>query len=221
MNHFYFIRYAVKLCKKFIIVAALGCLVISIESCSSFALVDVWNDPSYHKLSLNKVLIFAINKDSVQRRIWEDAFVDEFSKHGVNATSSYLLFPDALSDANKVVETVQEKGFDGILVTRLLQEKTETPNLESYVTTEQLSRFNLFQKRYDVYYYNLQHPGYGESQSTNRRAIDVWVINNEQRMIWSATSNSPERNSVEAVQNDITDLVIPELARNAIIKYRK
>jgi len=121
----------------------------------------------------------------------------------------------------EVVETVQEKGFDGILVTRLIQEKTGTPSLESYAATEQPARFNLFQKGYDVYYYNLQHPKYIESESSDRRVIDVWVINNEQRMIWSATSKSPERNSVEAVQNDITDLVMPELARNAIIKSRK
>lgn len=207
--------------KKLMIIAAACLLIFVFESCSSFELVDVWNDPSSHKSSLNKVLIFAIIKDSVQRRIWEDAFVDEFSKHGITATSSYHLFPDALSNANKVVETVQEKGFDGILVTRLFQEKTELSSLESNVTIERLSRFNIFQKRYDVYYYNLQHPENGESQNTNRRAIDVWVINNEQRMIWSATSKSPERNSVEAVQNDITDLVIPELARNAIIKPRK
>jgi len=207
--------------KKIIKSAVACCLLLLVQSCSSFALVDVWNDPSYHKLSLNKVLIFSINKDSVQRKIWEDAFVDEFSKHGVSAASSYLLFPDALSNANKVVETVQEKGFDGILVTRLIQEKTGTPSLESYAATEQPARFNLFQKGYDVYYYNLQHPKYIESESSDRRVIDVWVINNEQRMIWSATSKSPERNSVEAVQNDITDLVVPELARNAIIKSRK
>lgn len=210
-----------KLYKKIIQSAVVCFLLLLVQSCSSFTLVDVWNDPSYHKLSLNKVLIFSINKDSVQRKIWEDAFVDEFSKHGVSAASSYLLFPDALSDANKVVETVQAKGFDGILVTRLLQEKIETPSLRSYVATEQLSHFNLFQKRYDVYYYNLQDPENVESEISDRRVIDVWVINNEQRMIWSATSKSPERNSVEAVQNDITDLVIPELARNAIIKSRK
>jgi hypothetical protein len=208
----------VKLCKKFIIVSALGCLVISIESCSSFALVDVWNDPSYHKSPLKKILIIAIVKDPVQRQIWEDAFVGELSKHGVNATSSYHLFMDSISETNQIVETVQEKGFDGILVTRLLHKEMEAPYTESYVTTEQLSRYNVFQKRYDVYYYNIKHAGYAESQLIDRRAIDVWVIGNEERMIWSGTSNSPERNSVEAVQTDIADLVIPELSRHAIIK---
>jgi hypothetical protein len=40
-------------------------------------------------------------------------------------------------------------------------------------------------------------------------------------MIWSATSNTPELNTAEAVQKDIADLVIPELVSSAIIKTSK
>jgi len=210
-----------KLYKKFIMMSVFCCLMMLLESCSSFELLDSWNDPSYHKSPLKKILIIAIIKDSVQRRIWEDAFVSELSKHGVNATSSYHLFTDALSDANQVVETVRKEGFDGILVTHLLHEKKETPYEESLVTTAQLLRYNIYQKRYDVYYHNIQHPGYVESQIIDRRAMDVWVIGSEERMIWSGISNFPERNSVEAVQNDIASLVIPELTRNAIIKRER
>jgi len=210
-----------KLYKKFILAAPLCCLMILIESCSSSVLVDVWNDPSYHEAPLKKMLIIAIRKDPVQRRIWEDAFVGELSKHGVKATSSYHLFPDLLPDTNQVIQTVQEKGFDGLLVTRLLLAETKTHYVEGYVTSARESRYNDFRQRYDIYYRDIQHPGYIESQIIDRRAIDVWAIKNEERMIWSATSNSPERNSVEAVQNDIADLVIPELARNAIIKSGK
>ncbi|MCX6175562.1 MAG: hypothetical protein NTZ27_12485 [Ignavibacteriales bacterium] len=210
-----------KLYKKFMMAAVLCCLMILLESCSSSSLVDVWNDPTYHESPLKKILIIAIRKDPVQRRIWEDAFVGELSKHGVQSTSSYHLFPDVLPDTNQIIQTVQEKGFDGILVTRLLLAETETHYVQSYVTTEQISRYNIFRKRYDTYYHNIQHPGYVESQIIDRRAIDVWVIRNEERMIWSATSNSPERNTVEDVQNDIAELVIPELTRNAIIKSGK
>ena len=74
---------------------------------------------------------------------------------------------------------------------------------------------------YDTYYRDIQHPGYVESQVIDRRSIDVWVIRNDERMIWSATSNSPERNSVDDVENDIADLVIPALVKNAIIKSGK
>jgi hypothetical protein len=210
-----------KLYKKFIITAALCCSMILIENCSSSVLVDVWNDPSFHEPPLKKVFVIAIRKDPVQRRIWEDAFVAELSKHSVIATSSYHLFPDVLPDTNQIIQTVQEKGFDGILVTRLLRNETKTHYNQSYVTKEQISRYNVFRKNYDTYYHDVEHPAYVDSQIVDRRAIDVWVIRNDERMIWSATSNSPERYSVEDVQNDIANLVIPELMRNSIIKSGK
>ena len=210
-----------KLYKKFSLGVVFCFLMIFIESCSKTVLVDVWNDSSYHEPPLKKILIIAIRKSPVQRRIWEDAFVGELSKHDVNATSSYHIFPDVLPDTNQVIQTVQDKGFDGILVTRILHKDTETHYVESYVTTEMKTRYNPFRKIYSTYFQDVQHPGYVDSQSVERRSIEVWVIRNKERLIWGATSNTPERNSVEAVQNDIADLVIPELVRNVIIKSGK
>ncbi|MGA9294939.1 MAG: hypothetical protein WBV81_20295, partial [Ignavibacteriaceae bacterium] len=69
--------------KNFIIAALLFCLMILMESCSSSTLVDVWNDPSYHESPLKNILVIAIRRNPVQRRIWEDAFVGDLSKHGV------------------------------------------------------------------------------------------------------------------------------------------
>jgi hypothetical protein len=207
--------------KKFVRVAIVFCLMILIESCSYSTLIDVWNDPSYHEAPLKKILIIAIRKDPVQRRIWEDAFVEEFSKHGVEATSSYKLYPNSLPDTNQVIETVQGKGFDGILVNRLLHKETETHYEESYVSSEMKQRYNPFRNTYSTYYQDVQHAGRVDSQVVDRRAIEVWVIRDREQIIWGATSNTPERNSVKAVQDDIADLVIPELLRNAIIIYEK
>ncbi|MCX6150338.1 MAG: hypothetical protein NTX22_07455 [Ignavibacteriales bacterium] len=95
-----------KLYKKLIMPSVLCCLMVLLESCSSSILVDVWNDPTFNESPLKKILIIAIRKDPVQRRIWEDAFIGELSKHGVKATSSYSLFPDALPDSNQIFETV-------------------------------------------------------------------------------------------------------------------
>jgi hypothetical protein len=200
------------------ILTAIFCLMILMESCSSSQLVDVWNDPTYHESPLQKVLIIAVRKNSVQRRIWEDAFVAELSKHSVDATSSYHLFPDALPDTNQVSQTIQEKGFDGVLVIRHLPTETKTNYVPGYTASVPIQRYNVFRKKYDSYFLDVQHPGYVDSSIVYRRAIDVWVVRNDERMIWSATSNSPDRNTVKAVQNDIADLVIPELARNVIIR---
>jgi len=210
-----------KMFNKFTIASMLFFLMIFMESCSTSVLVDVWQDPSYHESPLVKIFIIAIRKDAVQRRIWEDAFVAELSKYHVQAESSYHLFPDILPDTNQIIQTVQEKGFDGILITRLLRVETKTHYNQSYVTREQTSRYNVFKKDYDNYYRDVEHPAYIDSQNVVRRAIDVWVIRKEEQLIWSATSNSPERYSLQSVQDDIADLVIPKLMKSAIIKSGK
>jgi hypothetical protein len=207
----------VKLYKKIILVSVVCILIVLIESCSTSVLVDEWNDPSFHESPLNKILIIAIRKNPIQRRIWEDAFVGELSKKGVMSTSSYKLFPNALPDTDQVIETVQKNGFDGILVTRILQKETETHYVESYVTSESKLRYNPFRNSYSTYYRNVEHPGYVDSSIVDRRGIEVWIIRDKERIIWGATSNTPEGNSLEAVKNNIVDLVIPELLRYGII----
>jgi hypothetical protein len=204
--------------KKITIAAALYFFVIFIESCSTSVLVDVWQDPSYHESPLKKIFVIAIRKDPVKRRIWEDAFVIELSKYGVLAESSYHLFPDALPDTNQIIQTVQEKGFDGILITHLLRDQTKTQYNQSYVTREQTSRYNVFRKDYDNYYRDVEHPAYIDSQIVVRHAIDVWVIRKDEQLIWSATSNSPERYTLKTAQDEIADLVIPKLMKSAIIE---
>jgi hypothetical protein len=162
-----------------------------------------------------------MRKNPVQRRIWEDAFVTEFFKQNVKATSSYNLFPDVLPDTNQIIETIKEKGIDGILVIRLLQKEAEANYIQGYFTTESESRYNPFRNTYSSYFQNVEHPGYIDSSYVDSRAIEVWVIRDKERLIWRATSNTPERNTVEAVQNDIADLVIPSLEQSGIIKASK
>lgn len=205
----------------FLLTFVLCCIVLITENCTSSVLVDVWSDPSYNGPPLKKLFIIAVRKDPVQRRIWEDAFVSELANYDIKATSSYQLYPDLLPDTTQIIQTIQEKGFDGILITRILLPETKTYTVASSITTEKITKYNFFRRSYDTYYHDVLHPGYTESYVIDRRAIDVWLIKNDEKMIWSATSNSPERYSLQAVQIDIADLVMPELLRSSIIKKTK
>lgn len=210
-----------KLYKRSIVSALLGSLLVLMGGCSSSILVEEWSDPSFHEAPLNKVLVIAVRKDLSRRQIWEDAFSSELSQYGVQATSSYRLFPDMLPDTSQVIKAVQENGFDGVLVTRLLLPDTSSDYVESSVTTQHERRYNFRTGYYTYYKQYVQHPGYVESLVTKRRSIDVWVTRNEGRIIWSAEGNTPELGTVEAVRNDIAGLVVPELARLEIINSKR
>jgi hypothetical protein len=149
--------------------------------------------------------------------MWEDAFSVELAKHDVAVTPSYRLFPDAAPDTNQVMQIVLSNSFDGVLVNRRLPAETNTQYIQGYVTTEQSVRYNPRKQRFVTYYRNVEHAAYVDSEKVDIRAIDVWATRNEGQMIWSATSKTPEPNSVQEVRPEIVKLVMSELTQQGII----
>jgi len=187
------------------------------DGCTSSELVDVWSDSSFQSPPMNKILVISVGKSSVKRRIWEDAFSVELAKHAVEATPSYRLFPDAVPDTAQVIQIMKSDGFDGILVNRWLPSETKTQYLQGYVTKEQDMRYDRRSEKFVTYYRDVEHAGYIDSQKVDMRAIDVWATGNDGQMIWSATSKTPEPNSVEAARLEIIKLVMAELTKQGII----
>jgi hypothetical protein len=215
---------------KAVAVAALGCLIGQMCGCvSSSSLIDIWHDPSYKAPPLSKMLVVAVRKDATKRRIWEDAFSGELVKRSVAATSSYSLFPDAPPDTNQVIATVEANGFDGVLV--ILSSPTETNKqyVQGYTTTEHNVRYlpnnsayyNPYWPRYLTYYREIEHPGYIDSQKVDICAIDVTTTGKGARLIWSATSRTPDPGSVTDVQRGIAGLVTAKLTQRSIISVKK
>ena len=203
--------------KAFVIGGVLSLFFALMAGCSSSELVKVWSDSSIQTPSLKKILVISVGKKPGPRRLWEDAFSVELAKHDVDATPSYLLFPDTLPDTNQVIQAVQSDGFDGILVNRWLPPEMTTENLRGDVTKEQDSRYNPRDDRFMTYYGNIAHAAYIDSQKVDFRAIDVWMTKNEGQLIWSATSKTPEPNSAHTVRPGIVKLVMSELTRRGII----
>lgn len=204
------------------VVLGLFCFSLTLMTgCASSELVEIWSDPSIQATSLHKILVISVAQNSVQRRLWEDDFCFELSKHDVVTIPSYHLYPDAVPDTNQVLQSVQSNGFDGILIVRRLPQETKTQYLQGYVTNEQDMRFDRRRDRFVTYYKEVVHTGVIDTEKIDIRAIDIWTPKNEGQLIWSATSKSPEPNSLETVRPEIVKLVMSELIHNGIIGSRK
>jgi hypothetical protein len=203
---------------KCICVTLLLCCVIALmPSCSTSVLVHQWADASYTGPSLTSILIVAVRKDPVKRRVWEDAFAGELAKHGVNAVQSYRLFSGALPDSGQIVDAVAKSGFDGIIITRRLPKAITTQYVNGYVSQEIETKYSERKQRFFTYYRDVEHPGYVDTQNIANRSIDVWTADSSSRMIWSAVSETPEPATPEAVHQDVVTLVTDDLARRGII----
>jgi hypothetical protein len=202
---------------------AFVCSILFVAGCASSELVDVWHDSSYHAPPFNTVLVISVSRTPMERHMWEDAFAGELSKHGIVATPSYRSFPEAVPDTNQVIQIVKSDGFDGILICRRLpsQMKAEYSqgwvSLEKDVTLERHTRYDRRWERFVTYYRDVNQADYVDSEMVDIRAIDVWATRNEGQMIWSATSKSPEPNSLHEVKPEVVNLVMTELKRKNII----
>jgi hypothetical protein len=206
---------------KTVLLAALGFSMALMSGCASSSLVDIWHDPAIQPQPLGKMLVIAVRKDATKRRIWEDAFASELVKSGAIATPSYSLFPDAPPDTNQVIAVAQTNGFDAILVVLRLPKETNKQYVQGYSTTEQRLRYSTYWQQYITYYQEIDHPGYVDSQTVGIHAIDVTTTGTNGKLIWSATSRTPEPGSVVDVQRDIAGLVVSDLAKRRIINSKK
>lgn len=210
------------------------CALILTSGCASSNLVDIWHDSSFQSQPLSKMLVIAVQGNAVRRRIWEDAFAGGLALHGVAATASYKLFPNAPPDTSQIGATVQANGFDATMVILTLPTETEKQYVNGYVITEQDMNNRLYYsddyhdrgygpywRRYGSYYSEIVHPGYVDSQKVAVHSIDVNTTGDDGRMIWSATSRTPEPGSVANLQQGIAGLVITRLAHRNIIGPKK
>jgi hypothetical protein len=193
-------------------------VLLSIDfGCISSELTNTWRDPSFKDPPMTNILVIAVKKNAVNRRIWEDGLVAELNTHNVASTPSYRLFPNAIPDTQQVGAAVREKNYDGVLVVRRLPTETTTYDRPGYISSVPVTRFDRQNKSYYTIYKEVNEPGYADTLKTVRHEINLWSTKEGGQLIWAGTGEMLDPGSREAVRNEITGLIVPELTRQGII----
>lgn len=187
----------------------------------SGTLSNMWRDPSFQSGPMKNVLIIAVRKDPVHRRTWEDGFVTELGKHGVSATPSYRLFPDALPDTAQCIEAIRSNGYDGVLVTRRLGVDTVARYVPGYSKDTMITRYNRWTDSYFTSYRIVEVPGYTETERTARHEVNIWTTKDGGRLVWAGTGGIMDPTSGQSINQEIAGLIVPELANTGIIPPEK
>ena len=203
--------------------AAAFCLLVA-ASCSLTNLNAVWKDPEYQGGKLKNVLVISETKNQVVRRIFEDEFSARFKKRGINAISSYTIFPsDKTLNKDTIESKSRELGIKSMLVVKVLDTKTKqelTPAPSTYYYP-------------DIYFYDWPNPyspfysGSFPGRFYNNRLYysEYEVVNIETtiyetqtgKMIWSALSNTALGGSTELEINSLVNAIMKNLAENQLI----
>lgn len=159
-------------------------------ACSRTTIKTSWVNEEYRGKPIKKVMVIGISKEPATRRLFEDDFVGELQARGTDAEPSYQNHPSAEKlEKGELISESKKSGADSLLITRLIERKTETNYYPGRVYG---GRYGYYHNWYDYYSrgYGVEYdPGYIVESEIVRLETNLYDLKTEQ-LIWSAVSET-------------------------------
>jgi hypothetical protein len=166
------------------------------------------------------VLVVALRKDPVRRRMWEDAFAQDLTARGVTAMASYHLYPDAEPDSQAVIAAVQKNGYDAVIANSRLTPETQTTYVPGVIRETPTTVQDYF-GRYQTHWITVQDSGYTETDQVHRFQTDIWTTRDPARMIWSGRFETLEVTSGQTIMDAVSEKIMPALEKHGLVPTKK
>ena len=186
-------------------------------ACSTTRLTSTWVEPGRDHAPFNDLIVFGMAANERVRRVYEDSFVAALQARGVKARPGYSLIPEGgLGKVKAVREAVSLSGADGVIVTYLAGQNSETAQVprRNYVTP---SLYGGLYPYYGLVYDNVTEPGYYARFKLLQLETNVYDAE-RQRLLWSGRSQTLDPSSEQTTINEVVGLVIDSLARAGFLR---
>ncbi|NOQ47059.1 MAG: hypothetical protein GQ559_10390 [Desulfobulbaceae bacterium] len=189
-------------------------IVIFMAACSSTNVTGLWKKSDYAGQPLTSVLVVALTDDNNSRVIWEDKMALQFNNSGVSAVPSAKAFPgDEKITKEEVLQYVEEKNIESILVTSLVDVKKETtyhPPTMSGGFDGSYGYYNRFDRYYPRTYDRVYSPGY--TATSTKVLLETNLYQSDSReLIWSMSSKTSDPASVNTLVESVGKQVVKNL----------
>lgn len=200
----------------------LWCLVVlaalaGIACAARTTLSNVWKSDSYPSGTMQRVFVIGVAQNEANRRSFEDAFAAALAAQNVDAVPSYQLLPgdERLTKAS-IEAAIAGRGFQGVLVTRLLGVDEET----TYVPPSTYVRPGYY--GYGMYgYYGaswdvVHDPGYTVTKTIVRLETHLYDARTAD-LVWAAHSDTFDPSSTDEIIDSVTKKLSRQLAEDGML----
>ncbi len=199
----------------------------ALTSCAaSTQLTSSWVDPEAASRTHKKIVVVGVTPQGSMRRMFEDQFVNELRKRGIDAMASYTQVGETGKlDQAQAEAKLKELGADGVMVTRLVdQETVQEYYPPSYTTVAAPSAYyGGWYGYYSLGYSYMSSPGYVAENKIYRVETNFYDVANP-KLLWSGLTETTLAQG-EAAQSEIGPTILTILAdmekKNVIPKKLK
>lgn len=193
------------------VIVALGAwLLASCADTTTTRVTGQWRNPRYHGM-LTKVLVISLAQEPSIRQSFEQTVSARLRKQGIEAVPSSDIIPlDEKIDRKTVKAALAGKGFDGVLVSRLIGIDADS----TYVPPRTAEDFDSF---YNHAYAMVYTPGYLARRTVVSIRINVYETGHG-RLIWSMTSQTFNHSNVKDVIDSLSTTITRHLAQQGLLR---
>lgn len=168
----------------------LCCTVLFITSCATTEVINTWKEESQTE-KYTTIFVFGLAKKPVYRSLLERQLVNLLKDAGVEAHTTYDLFPNIGSiDRAAAAAVIKGKGGDGVMVIRLIDKKEETIHLRSSTFAPAGSVAHDGMGWYG-YLVDSKDPAVDIDQKISLVESTIFNVDKKKR-VWSATTKTTE-----------------------------
>lgn len=199
---------------------------VTFAGCASTELTAVWKDPVYQDQP-HRVLVYAVLKNQMRRRIFEDEFVLSFKNRGINAVPAYTVLPGE-EPVNKEVleEKLKSRGFDALLLTQVTGTRTELVQVPGMTTYQPMPpplyypypapHYRHYPGYYSAGYTAMYTPSYTAEERFVTTETSLFDVDTE-KLIWSAAGTTRTGGKDQKLIRDYVAMMVDAMRRDKVV----
>lgn len=198
----------------------IACLSFTLLSgCSATQIKSVWKDPSYLGRP-QRVMVIAVSKEPIVRRIVEDEFTLQLKTKGLNATASYTILADRnQNDQAVIAKMVTQLGVDSVLITRLVSIRS----VRVYYPATVSHRPAHYWKWHDYYrdgFDMVNTPGYSTKHEFALMETNLYDARSGD-LLWAATTETGVNNLYQTLIKPYIGSILNIMVDSGLIREAK
>jgi hypothetical protein len=186
-----------------------------LTSCATTQLTSVWKDPAFQSRP-EKIMVIGMAKNPLNRRLFEDEFVQQLKAHGTDAIASYTVLSDKQQEDQDVIAAkLKDVGADSVLITRLVSKKTVRvfmPGSAYYPPPY----YGTWPDYYGYGYRYLYSPSYIAEDEYAVIESNLYQTGND-KLIWAASSETLMTDANQNMIKSYIDIMVNSMAGNGLL----
>ncbi|HEB69038.1 MAG TPA: hypothetical protein ENI88_05390 [Desulfobulbus sp.] len=166
-------------------------LLSGLSSCSPKAkIISSWVDPSQKEYSAGDILVIGLSRSEASSKLWENVFVDHFSRIGVHAMANHKVMGRVPQpDREAVQAAIQKAGASSVLITHVVDVTSTTYTHPGTLHFEPSGFYGGMYGYYGQTYRAVYTPPVDSTRTVVRLESNLYDVASA-RLVWSARSEA-------------------------------